>query len=321
MIDFTDQAVIVTGAGRGLGRHYALEFARRNANVVVNDLGCSVDGVGDDPSVADLVVEEIQSTGGRGVASYESVRTPEGGAAIVKTALDNFGRVDAVVSNAGIVEMMPFEDIPSKNWQRMINTHLDGGFHVSQPAYKVMKEQGYGRLVFIASSAGAFGMPYGTHYAAAKAGIIGLTNNIALEGQSHGILANAVLPFALTRMSGEAEEGSLLALSPPEVVVPMVVYLASRACRVSHQNYSVLAGRYARVLIGAADGWVFSGGTATADDVLAHFDEVSSTESFTIPESIVDEMEAVAKRLGLGSAPLTGRDFAKIEERHDRSRD
>jgi NAD(P)-dependent dehydrogenase (short-subunit alcohol dehydrogenase family) len=184
MIDFTDQAVIVTGAGRGLGRHYALEFARRHASVVVNDLGCSVDGVGGDPSVSDLVVEEIRSTGGKGVASHDSVRTQEGGAAIVQTTLENFGRVDAVVSNAGIVEMMPFEDIPSENWQRMINTHLDGSFYVSQPAYKVMKGQGYGRLVFIASSAGAFGMPCGTHYAAAKAGILGLTNNIALEFSS-----------------------------------------------------------------------------------------------------------------------------------------
>ena len=202
--------------------------------------------------------------------------------------------------------MMAFEDIPAANWRRMINTHLDGSFYVSQPAYKVMKEQGYGRLVFIASSAGAFGMPHGTHYAAAKAGILGLTNNIALEGRRHGILANAVLPFGLTRMAGEAEEGSPLALSPPEVVGPIVVYLASRACQVSHQNYSALAGRYARVFIGAAEGWVSdAGGSPTADEVLAHFDEVSSTEPFTIPRSIVDEMEAVARRIGLASAPLT----------------
>ena len=214
MIDFTDQVAIVTGAGRGLGRHYALDLARRGAKVVVNDLGCSVDGNGADPSVADEVVEEIRSTGGTAVASYDSVGTPEDGAAIVKTALDHFGRLDAVVSNAGIVEMMPFEDIPAENWSRMINTHLDGSFYVSQPAYKVMKEQGYGRLVFIASSAGAFGMPYGTHYAAAKAGILGLTNNIALEGRPHGILANAVLPFGLTRMAFEAEEGSLLRSAP-----------------------------------------------------------------------------------------------------------
>ena len=306
MIDFTDQVAIVTGAGRGLGRHYALDLARRDANVVVNDLGCSVDGLGSDTSVADDVVAEIRSHGGSAVASYDSVGSAGGGEAIVKTALDHFGRLDAVVSNAGIVEMMPFENIPAANWSRMINTHLDGSFYVSQPAYKVMKEQGYGRLVFIASSAGAFGMPHGTHYSAAKAGILGLTNNIALEGRPHGILANAVLPFGLTRMAGEAEEGSLLALSPPEVVVPIVVYLASRECQVSHQNYSALAGRYARVFMGAADGWVSDAGPSpTADDLLAHFDDVSLTEPFTIPGSIVDEMEAVAKRLGLGSAPLT----------------
>ena len=303
MIDFKDQVAIVTGAGRGLGRNYALDLARRGAKVVVNDLGCSVDGYGSDTSVADQIVEEIRSDGGSAVASYDSVGSAEGGAAIVKTALDHFGRVDAVVSNAGIVEMMPFEDIPADNWRRMVNTHLDGSFYVSQPAYKVMKAQGYGRFVFIASSAGVFGMPHGTHYAAAKAGILGLTNNVALEGRPHGILANAVLPFGLTRMAGEAEDGSLLALSPPEVVVPIVVYLASRDCQVSHQNYSACAGRYARVFIGAAEGWVSDAERApTADDVLAHFDDVSSTEPFIIPGSIVDEMEAVARRIGLDSS-------------------
>ena len=147
MIDFTGQVAIVTGAGRGLGRHYALDLARRGAKVVVNDLGCSVDGHGDYLAVANVVVDEIRSIGGMAVASSESVRTPEGGAAIVERALDIYGRVDAVVSNAGIVEMIPFEDIPAENWHRMISTHVDGSFHVCQPAYRVMKSQGYGRIV------------------------------------------------------------------------------------------------------------------------------------------------------------------------------
>ena len=130
--------------------------------------------------------------------------------------------------------MIPFEDIPAENWHRMISTHVDGSFHVCQPAYRVMKSQGYGRIVLVASSAGAFGMPLGTHYAAAKAGIIGLANNVALEGQPHGITANTVLPFATTRMAGQPGKGSLLELSTPELVVPLVVYLASRECAVSH---------------------------------------------------------------------------------------
>jgi len=302
MIDFTGQVAIVTGAGRGLGRHYALDLARRGAKVVVNDLGCSVDGHGDDPAVADAVVDEIRSIGGTAVASSESVRTPEGGAAIVERALDIYGRVDAVVSNAGIVEMIPFEDIPAENWHRMISTHVDGSFHVCQPAYRVMKSQGYGRIVLVASSAGAFGMPLGTHYAAAKAGIIGLANNVALEGQPHGITANTVLPFATTRMAGQPGKGSLLELSTPELVVPLVVYLASRECAVSHHNYSACAGRYARVFLGAANGWLpdRDAPPPSAEDVLNHFDEVDSTEPFIIPGSIIDEMEAVARRVGLG---------------------
>jgi NAD(P)-dependent dehydrogenase (short-subunit alcohol dehydrogenase family) len=269
---------------------------------VVNDLGCSVDGLGGDPSVAEEVTKEICDAGGTAVASDESVRTPQGGAAVVERALDAFGRLDAVVSNAGIVEFIPFEDIPAENWQRMISTHLDGSFHVCQPAYRVMKDQGYGRFVLVASSAGAFGMPLGTHYAAAKAGIIGLANNIALEGAPHGIMANTILPFATTRMAGEPEEGSLLALSTPELVVPMVVYLASRECAVTHQNFSALAGRYARVFLGAADGW-YPGRAASpsADDILEHFDEVDSPDPFTIPGSIVEEMEQAARRVGMGA--------------------
>jgi NAD(P)-dependent dehydrogenase (short-subunit alcohol dehydrogenase family) len=209
-----------------------------------------------------------------------------------------------VVSNAGIVEMLAFEDITPEQFRRMVETHLFGSFHVCQPAYRIMKEQGYGRIVLIASSAGAFGMSHGTHYAAAKAGVIGLTNNIALEGEAHGILANAVLPFALTRMAapaGEPEEGSLLAVSTTDTVSPLVVFLASRDCTVTHRNFSACAGRYARAFVGCAEGWVADGGsTATADDLLAHFDQIDATDPYIVPNSLVDEMTDVASRSGIG---------------------
>ena len=303
VIDFKGQVAIVTGAGRGLGRHFALDLAQRGASVVVNDLGSSMDGQGSDSSVADQVVEEIRSAGGNAVSSHDSVATPAGGQAIVQTALTHFGRLDAVVSNAGIFEMIPFDEIPADNWRRMINVHLDGSFYLSQPAYRVMKEQGYGRFVFISSSGGAFGIHFAAHYAAAKAGVIGLTNNIALEGAPYGITANAVLPFARTRMlatGGDPEPGSLLALNAPELVVPIVVFLASRSCTVSHQNYSACAGRYARIFVGASNGWYSRRESSpTADDVLAHFDDVSAVEPFIVPGSIVDEMQTVAERLGV----------------------
>ena len=301
MIDFTDQVVVVTGAGRGLGRQYALDLARRGASVVVNDLGCSVAGEGEDPTVADGVVEEIRAEGGAAVASYHSVATSEGGAGIVETATKEFGRLDALVSNAGIMEMLSFEDIPAEHWRRMIDVHLTGAFNVSQPAYRVMKAQGYGRFVFVASSAGAFGMPMAAHYGAAKAGIIGLTNNIAFEGAAHGILANAVLPFGLTRMAtmvGEPEEGTLLALSTTELVSPIAVFLASRDCTFTHQYFSACAGRYARAFVGLGGGWMAeSGNVPTADDIQKHFDQIATTEPSMIPMSLIDEMQDVGRRL------------------------
>src|SRR6202047_2103318 len=182
MIDFAGQAVIVTGAGRGLGRLYALELARRGASVVVNDLGGSMHGSGADTSGGDQVVDEIARAGGVAVPSHDTVDSPEGGDAIVQTAIESFGRLDAVVSNAGIFNSIPFEDLSTDDWRRMLGVHLDGGFYLSQPAYRVMKSQGYGRVVFVASSAGMFGQPLEAHYAAAKAGLVGLPNVLAVQG-------------------------------------------------------------------------------------------------------------------------------------------
>ena len=307
MIDFAGQAVIVTGAGRGLGRLYALELARRGASVVVNDLGGSMHGSGADTSVADQVVDEIARAGGVAVPSHDTVDSPEGGDAIVQTAIESFGRLDAVVSNAGIFNSIPFEDLSTDDWRRMLGVHLDGGFYLSQPAYRVMKSQGYGRFVFVSSSAGMFGQHMEAHYAAAKAGLVGLTNVIALEGAPHGILANTVLPYGVSRMVTETvedakalEESGLLQAIRPELVAPMVVYLASRACEFSHRNYSAFGGRFARVFIGLGRGWLAGQDTnPTAEDVAAHLSEVSATEPFMIPESIYEEVFAVCERLGI----------------------
>jgi NAD(P)-dependent dehydrogenase (short-subunit alcohol dehydrogenase family) len=307
MIDFKDQVAIVTGAGRGLGRLYAMEIARRGGSVVVNDLGGTMHGEGSDPSVADQVVEEIERAGGVAAASHDSVASPEGGEAIVRTAVDRFGRLDAVISNAGIFQTVEIEKLGLEDWRRMLNVHLDGSFHLSQPAFRVMKSQGYGRFVFIASSAGLFGQPQSAHYAAAKAGIVGLANVIAIEGAAHGILANSVLPFGHSRMVTETVGGEQVAAQTPflraidaELVVPIVVFLASRACEFTHHNYSACAGRYARVFIGLAKGWLAEPGSKpTADDIAAHLAEVSATEPFSVPASIFDEVTGICARLGI----------------------
>jgi len=311
MIDFTSQVAIVTGAGRGLGRLYALELAHRGASVVVNDLGGSMHGDGADTRVADEVVGEILAVGGSAVASHDSVDTPEGGQAIVDTAVEEFGRIDAVVSNAGIFNSIAFDELSVDDWRRMLRVHLDGGFHLSQPAFRVMKRNGGGRFVFISSSAGVFGQPMEAHYAAAKTGLVGLTNVIAIEGAAHGILANAVLPTGFSRMVTEtvgdekflAESGFMRAIRA-ELVVPLVVYLASRACDFTHRNYSACAGRYARAFIGLGHGWLAdTDGTVTADDITAHIAEISATEKFVIPDSIVDEVLEVCDRLGISAMP------------------
>lgn len=307
MIEFNDQVAVVTGAGRGLGRMYALELARRGAAVVVNDLGGTMAGRGSDVTVADQVVEEITAAGGTALASYDSVDSPEGGEAIVRAAVEQFGRLDAVISNAGIFNSIPFDELTAEDWRRMLSVHLDGGFYLSQPAYRVMKRQGYGRFVFIASSAGMFGQHLEAHYAAAKAGLVGLTNVIALEGAPHGILANTVLPFGVSRMVTETlgdpkvlEDNGFFKAIRPELVAPLVVYLASRDCELSHQNFSACAGRFARVFIGLSEGWMApADSTPSADDIAARLAEVAATKPFTIPGSIYDEVFEVTERLGV----------------------
>jgi NAD(P)-dependent dehydrogenase (short-subunit alcohol dehydrogenase family) len=307
VIDFAEQVVVVTGAGRGLGRLYAKELACRGASVVVNDLGGSMQGGGADPSIADAVVAEITQAGGVALASHESVTTSEGGESIVRDAIRTFGRLDAVVSNAGIFHTAPFEEIRTEDWCRMIDVHVHGGFFLSQPAFRVMKAQGYGRFVFIASSAGFFGQPNSAHYAAAKSALMGLTNVIAIEGAEYGVLANMVLPFGHSRMVTETvgeipEDSEFLNSISPELVVPIVAFLASRACHLTHHNFSACAGRFARVFVGLAEGWLSKlGETPTAEDIEAHLAEVTAAEPFSIPTSIYDEITEVVLRRGFTS--------------------
>lgn len=279
--------------------------------MVVNDLGGSMRGSGADTSVADRVVEEIVNAGGRAVPSHDSVDSAAGGQAIVDTAMDAFGRIDAVVSNAGILNSIPFEQITPDEWRQMLRVHLDGGFYLSQPAYKVMLKQNYGRFVFISSSAGNFGQPMEAHYAAAKAGLVGLSNVIAIEGAARGIVSNTVLPTGFSRMVTETvndekflSQSDFMQAIRPELVVPLVVFLASDDCVLTHRNYSACAGRYARVFMGLTQGWLAADDRdPTADDVLAHIERISATDTFTVPDSIVDEVLDVCGRLGISAMP------------------
>jgi NAD(P)-dependent dehydrogenase (short-subunit alcohol dehydrogenase family) len=265
-------------------------------------------GAGTNPAVADAVVAEIRAVGGTAIASHDSVDSPAGGAAIVAAATESFGRLDAVISNAGIYEMLPFDELSIAQWQRMRSVHLDGAFYLSQPAYRVMKAQGYGRLVFVASNIAAFGQEHASHYAAAKGGIIGLANALAIEGAPHGIRVNAVLPIGQTRMMldsmGQREPNAvvdqLFAACSPERVVPIVTFLASRECELSHQLVSAVAGRYARVFLGLGEGWLADPlSEPTAEDVAAHLTAITEPEPFTIPMGVPDEIVTMLGRLGI----------------------
>lgn len=274
---------------------------------MVNDVGSSMHGEGADVDIADAVVREIQETGGRAIASHDSVATVEGGARIVQSALDEFGRLDAVVSNAGIFHTAEFENLTPDEWERMVNVHLHGAFYLSQPAYRVMKSQGYGRFVFISSSAGLFGQPNSAHYAAAKSGVAGLSNVIAIEGAQYGISANCVLPFGYSRMVTETVgdrdqfKGELPFLDAiePDLVVPIVVFLASRGCEVTHHYFSACAGRFSRVFVGQAHGWVMQDGEPSADDIASHWAEVKAQEPYSVPESIFDEVAETCSIVGI----------------------
>jgi NAD(P)-dependent dehydrogenase (short-subunit alcohol dehydrogenase family) len=308
VITFDGQVAIVTGAGRGLGRAYALELARRGAQVVVNDTGGDMAGVGVDPSVADAVVAEIEGDGGSAVASHDSVATSDGGEAIVHVALDAFGRVDALVTNAGILDLARFDEITAEHWRRTVNVHLDGAFHVAQPAFRAMKQQQYGRIVLVSSNSGVFGRSGAAHYSAAKAGIVGLANALAIEGARHGILANTVLPMGLTRMVSDtvdldamaADDRAFFEAMTPERVAPLVAYLASRDCEVTHQNFSAAAGCFARVFVGLTPGWTAGRDSApTAEDIAAHWAEISASDEHIIPFGLFDEAAQIRSQLGI----------------------
>lgn len=288
MITFNDRVVIVTGAGGGLGRSYALEFARRGAAVIVNDLGGSVSGEGS-TDAAQLVVDEITAAGGRAVASRDSVATVEGGKAIVDTALEAFGRVDALVNNAGILRDKSFLKLEWADLEAVLDVHLRGAFNVTKPAFAQMKEQGYGRLLFTSSNAGVFGNFGQTNYGAAKAGLVGLSNVLAIEGERFGITSNAIMPVAKTRMT-EALLGPLGDLVSPDQVTPLAVYLCSEQCTLTHEVFSAVAGRYARVFIGVTDGW-YQPGEVTAEDIAVNIDRIEDRERYTVPLSTTDELQ------------------------------
>ncbi len=294
-IHFDDRVAVITGAGGGLGKTYALELAKRGAKVVVNDLGGAADGSGGGTSMADETVKEINEAGGTAVANYDSVATPEGGQAIIGSALDSFGQVDVVINNAGILRDKTFAKLTPEDLEIVLDVHLKGAFFVSQPAFRVMKERGYGRFLFTASAAGIFGNFGQTNYGAAKMGLVGLSNVLALEGAKYGIKSNVIVPIANTRLTQELL-GPLAEKLDPHFVTPLSVYLVSEQSEHSHELYSVGGGRYARVFVGVTQGWTAKE-VPSAEELAARMDTVRDPEGYLIPGSAADEMKLLAQSL------------------------
>jgi NAD(P)-dependent dehydrogenase (short-subunit alcohol dehydrogenase family) len=225
-----DRVIIVTGAGGGLGREYALLLAAEGASVVVNDLGGARDGSGAGTDMADAVVAEIRACGGRAAANYDSVTTGQGAAAIVDTALREFGAIHGLVSNAGILRDRAFHKMQAQDWQAVLDVHLLGSFNVTRAAWPHFRGQGYGRVVMATSSTGLYGNFGQANYGAAKAGLVGLVNTLAIEGARAGITVNAVAPMAATRMTDDVAPADVLGKLPPAQVAPVVGYLMSEEC-------------------------------------------------------------------------------------------
>jgi NAD(P)-dependent dehydrogenase (short-subunit alcohol dehydrogenase family) len=262
-------------------------LARRGALIVVNDLGGAVDGTGSDKGAAQLVVDEIIAAGGEAVANTDSVASPEGGAAIVASAVAAFGKVDIVINNAGILRDKSFHNMGPDLFDPVIDVHLRGAFNVTQPAWQIMREQGYGRIVSTSSAAGVFGNFGQANYGAAKMGLVGFTNVLAVEGAKYNIRANAIAPLALTRMT-EDILGGLGQKLDPSLVSPLVTYLCHESCESTGRVYSVGGGRVAEIFIAETAGYTNTEGL-TAEDLRDHWAQVTEQTGYAVPATIADE--------------------------------
>lgn len=296
-IRFDGRVAIVTGSGEGIGREYALDLAKRGANVVVNDIGgCTEKG-----RTADHVVREIRGLGGRAAASYDSVATMAGGKRIIETAVENFGKVDILVCNAGILRDRTFVKMTEKEWDDVISVHLKGTFCVTQPAVKAMKEQGYGRIVFTASSSGMYGNFGQSNYGAAKMGIIGIMNTLKLETAKHNIKVNTVAPNADTGMTKGVFPDEVAKRIKPEFNTPIVTWLCAEENNVSGRIFTMSAGWFARSAMVSGTGVCIGDARRpiAAEEVRDQFEKISNMDG-------ANEYEHCGLIYALGR-PLTGR--------------
>ena len=282
---FDGRVAVVTGAGRGIGRAYARLLATRGARVVVNDL---------DAEPATAVAQEIEA----GIADTSDVSTVDGAEALIGVALEHFGRIDVLINNAGIMRWAGLPEADADNLERHLAVHVGGSFHTTRAAWPHFVEQGYGRIV-MTTSAGVFGLPSNLGYATAKGAVIGLTRSLATAGARHGIAVNLIAPAAHTRMAsrtGDADDGD--SQMAPELVAPMVAFLAHADCPVSGEIYAAGAGRFARIFVAQAPGYVHAGGAPTIEDVAAHWATINNEAGYSVPADLVGWSDEFMRHLG-----------------------
>lgn len=289
---FDGRVAVITGAGRGLGRAYALLLASKGAKVVINDLGGSIKGDAVIGNPADEVVRKIKAAGGEAVANTDSVATPAGGKAIIQSALDHFGKIDILIHNAGNVRYGSLEELSQEDFDAVVDVHLKGAFHVVRPAFPLMTKAGYGRVVLTGSIGGIYGTNNVVNYGVSKAGTIGLNNVVAIEGAPHNVKSNIILPGAVTRMADGLDTSQYPPMGP-ELVAPVVGWLAHESCSVSGEMYVSMAGRVARAFVAETEGlyrpeW-------SIDDVADNIDAIRDTENLWIlppvPSGYVDHLQ------------------------------
>ena len=306
---FDDRVALVTGAGGGLGREHALMLASRGAAVMVNDLGSPTMGGQDhDPSPAQAVVEEITAAGGVAIANSDSVASREGAESMVASALEEFGRLDILINNAGIIRNRTFLNIGEYEFEPVLDVHVKGCFFVTRPAYEHMKTVGYGRIINTSSGSGLFGSFGQTAYSAAKAAIYGFTRTLAIEGSRYGVHVNAIAPGALTRMTGDVlgDDGAMAEMTGlsgedlvyqmgPHQVAPAVVYLAHESCSLNGETLSASGGRVGRAFMGVTKG-IYED-ELTVESVADRIDEVCDEDGYLVPDNVDQEIELLLSHL------------------------